>query len=299
MTSISVIIVTYNSADTVLSCLESFGKRLDASNGVEIIIVDNASNDNTVSVLAEKFPLLPVIRNTANMGFAAAVNRGVAASKSQYVLLLNPDTKLQENFFSELLTFLERLPKPSVVGCRLLNTDGSNQASVWKVPTLLTLWVEMFLPYSISLRLVTEQPAETRQVATVTGAAMAFDKEIFTAVGRLDERFFMYLEDLDYCIRAKKAGYLVYYLMSASAKHVGGKSSSDSMDAFFVNYYSSKIYFFKKHYPGVISALASAVIYFGCSLRVIVYGLTGMRMVNRRFWSLAKSHIVALRKIYH
>jgi GT2 family glycosyltransferase len=299
VTSISVIIVTYNCADSVISCLDSFGTWLDAASGVEIIVVDNASVDGTVSLVSNKYHSITIIRNTLNQGFASAVNKGITASKSQYILLLNPDTELEGNFFSELLAFLERLPRPAVVGCKLLNTDGSNQVSTWKTPNLFTLVYETFLPYTISLRFVTEHPDSSGHVSTVTGAAMAFDKRIFYELGGFDEKYFMYIEDVDFCIRAKKAGYLIYYLMAAAVKHVGGKSSSKSLDDFFVNYYSSKLYFFRKHYPRLLSTVAFTLLYIGCLIRIVVYGLAGMGMLNRQLLKLSKSHVFALKKIFH
>jgi GT2 family glycosyltransferase len=299
MKRLSVIIVTYDSADTIGTCLESFGKWLDADGEVEIVVVDNSSADGTVSIVNNKYPSINIIRNSANLGFASAVNIGVAASKSHYLLLLNPDTELEYNFFDELLPFLEQLQKPAIVGCRLLNMNGSVQNSTWKVPNLRTLICETFLPYSISLPLVTEHPNGTCQVPTVTGAAMAFDRAVFSELGGFDEKFFMYLEDLDFCIRAKKAGYLNYYFEPAAAKHVGGKSSSKSLDDFFANYYSSKLHYFRKHYSRSISACAFALLYIGCVIRIIVYGLAGMRIINRHFLKLSKSHIFALKKIFH
>ena len=295
--SLSIIIVTYNSEDVILPCIDSITASLVESNSnAEIIIIDNASIDHTVGIVAGKYPAARYNVNTKNRGFAAAVNQGIALAGGEYIFLLNPDTVLERSFFTVLNNHLETLWRPAVIGCRMMAMDGSRQLSTWKNPTLLTLLMEMFLPYNTSLILVTEHPESTGEVATVSGGAMIFNKEIATAIGGFDENYFMYIEDLDFCLRAKKAGYSISFLNNASVRHVGGKSSWVNPGAFFTNYYSSKLWFFRKHCSTASFVFAILLIDLGCVIRIVVYGVAGI--MKKNLWRLSSAHIHALPKIF-
>ena len=297
MPSISVIIVTHNSADVISGCLDSFREWIGKKDVIELILIDNASRDGTPNILKEKYPGLKLVENTVNRGFAAAVNQGIALAKFEYVMLLNPDTELQEGFLANLIAYLDRADHPAVIGCRLLDLQGTPQISCWKDPSLRTLVLEMFLPYHISLPLVTEQPLRTGEVSAVSGAAMVLPRALAGELSGFDEGFFMYLEDLDFCKRAKKAGYLTGFLEEARVKHIGGKSSSGNLNMFFVNYYSSKLRYFRKHFSAAVAGIASLLIHAGCALRIPIYALAGLVLLKKEFMALAKAHLFALPRI--
>lgn len=229
---LSIIFVNWNSADYLSECLASVYK-YTRDVQFEIIVVDNASPQCGVDDLIEQFPEIILIKSPKNLGFARANNLGFKRSSGRYVLFLNPDTQLVGPAILTMLAHLEALPRPGIVGCKLLNSDGSVQTScIQKFPTILNQALDIeYLhlrwpgcPLWDIAPLFSPNPQPTK-VEVISGACMMMKREVFEAVGLFNEGYFMYAEDLDLCYKVKRAGFDNYYLGDAELIHHGGKSS--------------------------------------------------------------------------
>jgi GT2 family glycosyltransferase len=299
---LSVVIVNWNVRDLLQRCVESVlsGQR---SITTEIIVVDNASTDGSVEMLRAEFPQTIVIANPENRGFPAANNQGIVAARGRYVLLLNPDTQVLADALDTLVQYMDTHPDVGLVGPQLLYPDGQIQSSRRRYPTLATLffestWLESLAPRSLLRRYyVLDQPDNAvLDVDWVTGAAMLARREAIQKVGGMDERFFMYSEELDWCRRIKAAGWRVVYHPAARVIHYEGKSSEQAVAARHVNFQRSKIRYARKyHGPRVAAALRLYLLgmYAWQSALELAKGLMGHKRVLR--WQRAKAYWRVLR----
>lgn len=214
----------------------------------EIIVVDNGSEDGSVEMV-EKFKV-ELIKNKNNFGFAKANNQGIRIAKGEYILLLNSDTEVKPGCLEKLVEFAKEHSWAGVIGARLLNPDGSIQPSVYHFPTLLRAMKEYWLGQKGTCEKYAPKDKRPVEVEAVVGAAMLIPKKVFDKVGLLDERYFMYFEDLDFCRRVKRAGLKVLYLPQAEIIHhhgASGKEIPEETRKWLTE--SSKIYQgFLKHY---------------------------------------------------
>jgi GT2 family glycosyltransferase len=221
---VSVIVVSYNSKDHLGRCLES----LVAHAGVEheVIVVDNASSDGTAEVLPPRWPQVRWILNRENAGFARANNQGFEVARAPYWLVLNPDAELRAGALRELAGYLERETRAAVVGPAVERPDGRLERSAGFVPTPAREVVETLLLFRLGLRgtALRGAAAGPTPVGWVSGCAMLVRAAAAREVGRFDERFFMYFEDLDWCYRFTRAGWSVVYLPAARILHHRGAS---------------------------------------------------------------------------
>jgi GT2 family glycosyltransferase len=269
--NLSIVIVSWNTCDLLVQCLESI--IADAAEltcpEIEILVVDNASIDETVEVIQQQFPWIHLIENNQNVGFAQANNQAIHESKGNYVLLLNPDTELKPGALQTMLDFMEKAPKVGMVGARLLNEDGSLQTSCYPVPTLIREWWRLFHldflhPYG-TYHMADWSLTEPRQVDTLLGACLLIRRQVLDEVGLLDEGYFMYSEEIDLCYRINQAGWPIYWVPEAQIVHYGGQSTQQAPTKMFLNLYGSKLRYFRKHY-GRSSALAYKVIILAAAL---------------------------------
>lgn len=298
MSDLSIVIVTYNSAGVIRRCLDSIFVQEITPDTLEVIVVDNASTDETKEIVSTYSFKIRIIGNAENRGFAAAANEGASQAKNSLVLFLNPDVYCTEGSLKKMLGFFQEHRAVSIMGCRMLNTEGNEQRSCWKKPNLTTLIAEMFLPYDFSLKLVTKEPKQASVVPSVSGACMVVFRNDFEKLRGFDERFFMYYEDIDLCIRAQQAGLKTYYNPDATAIHEVGASSWKNMSIFFERFYRSKLLFFRKHYSIVVSLLAFLIMLIGISLRIVVYGLVGVLGARNKFIGLSKDHSTSLKALF-
>lgn len=262
---ISVVIVSYNVRQLLLACLRSVDVGLRAGGlSAEIIVVDNASTDGSPEAVATAFPQVRLIVNRRNSGFAAGNNVGIAASSGRYVLLLNPDTEVISDAISTMFSFLEANPRIGVVGPRLLNSDGSLQSSRRRFPTLATALIEStvlqrYVPAGLGVLrryYCLDQDDDSEQdVDWLVGAALMVRREAIDAVGPMDERFFLYSEELDWCRRIVEGGWRVVYMPSASVTHHYGQSSGQDLPLRHIYFQDSKCHYFAKYYGRFVGAL--------------------------------------------
>lgn len=252
---LSVIIVNYNVRSFLENALLSIRKAMQNIEG-EIFVVDNASDDGSVELVQAKFPDVKLIVNQRNLGFAAANNIALAQASGKYILLINPDTIVQEDTLISLIDFLEQNPKVGLAGCKILNPDGSLQLACrrsiptpWsaftKVSGLSALFpnTKLFGKYNLTYL----NPNDTYEVEAVSGSFMFLRREVYEKVGKLDESYFMYGEDLDWCYRIIKAGYKIVYYHKTQIIHYKGESTKQSNLDDIKMFYNAMHIFVREH----------------------------------------------------
>ena len=258
MLDLSVVIVNWNVRELLRRCLRSVlaSGRLGGL-AMEVIVVDNASSDGSVEMVRAEFPPVRLIANEENLGFTRANNQGITASRGRYVLLLNPDTEVLGDALGAMVDYMDVHPDVGALGPMLLNPDGSVQSSRRRFPTLATALLESTVfQWELSrdnriLRryYVLDRPDdEVQEVDWVTGACILMRREAIEEVGLLDEGFFMYSEELDWCRRARGRGWKVIYLPEAKVVHYGGKSSEQVVPFRHIQFQRSKVRYFRKHH---------------------------------------------------
>jgi GT2 family glycosyltransferase/lipopolysaccharide/colanic/teichoic acid biosynthesis glycosyltransferase len=223
---LAIVIVGYNTRKLVRRCLESL-RAFPPRCSWEALVVDNASGDGSVAMLRQEFPWVRVLANRHNLGYSAAVNQGLDGTHGDYVLVLNPDIVVREQALDRMLDFMDAHPEAGIAGAKLLNTDGTLQYSCRSFYTLATLILRRtplgrLLPRSRVIRhhlMLDYDHAEPRSVDWVIGACMLVRRSAAEAVGGMDERFFLYFEDVDWCYRMGRQGWKVYYVPQSEMVH--------------------------------------------------------------------------------
>ena len=252
MVDVTVVIVSWNVRDLLGRCLRSLA---DAGRSLDVIVVDNGSSDDSAAMVQAEFPAARLIANADNRGFAAANNQGIALAEGRYVLLLNPDTEVVGDALAAMVDYADAHSDVAVMGPRLLGPDGAPQHSRYRFPTLATAlfestWLQPVAPRRIleryhALDLPDDRPVD---VDWVRGAALLARRQAVEQIGLLDERFFMYSEELDWCRRFRDAGWRVIYLPAAQVVHYEGKSSEQVAPARHIYFQTSKVRYFRKHH---------------------------------------------------
>lgn len=248
---VSVILVSWNTRQLLLDCLAALPAALGNLNA-DVWVVDNASSDGSVAAVRESFPAARLIENKHNVGFAAANNQAIMASAGRYALLLNSDTSATPGAIGRLVAFADECPRAGVVGALLLNPDSSFQASYARFPSLHS---ELLSVTGIGPRLFgrwypnrgPSRSQEPQRVDWVQGACMLARRDAIDQAGLMDERYFMYNEEIDWCLRIWRAGWETWYLPTACILHHGGQSTRQARHAMIQALYRSKVRFFRKH----------------------------------------------------
>ncbi|MCX8009593.1 MAG: glycosyltransferase [Ignavibacteria bacterium] len=271
--TLSIIIVNYNVKAFLQNCLASIQKAVEKIEH-EIFVVDNASDDGSVELIKKNYPSVKLIELKTNLGFSRANNIALAQCGGEFICIINPDTIVQENTFQTLIEFLTKNPEAGLVGCKILNPDGSLQLpcrrsfpTPWvaftKVIGLSTLFPKSKLFSKYNLTYLDEN--QTYEVDAVSGSFMFLRKEVYLKVGGFDEAFFMYGEDLDFCFRIKENGYKVFYVHSTQIIHFKGESTKRSnLDELSV-FYNAMQLFVKKHFSS--SWLLSIILQIAIEIR--------------------------------
>ena len=229
---VSVVIVSYNTRDLTVACVRSLYEQENGCS-VEVIVVDNDSHDGTVEALRHTFPDTVVIANTDNKGFAAANNQALEIATGRYLLLLNPDTEIHENALSKTLRFAEEHVDAGVIGVRCLNPDGSQQSTLFRDKRVRQFFINVFVPNKLMRRsrlLGQGRYAgidldRVQRVDVVAGCYMFVPRAAYEDAGGMDEKFFMYGEESEWCYRIRTHGWGVYYIPDTSILHYGGVSA--------------------------------------------------------------------------
>ncbi len=269
---LTVVLVAYNSADCLGECLESLYVET-AVTRLKVVVVDNASADRSIfPELQARFPNLSILFNSENVGFAAACNRGITCFPADYYLLLNPDCVILENAVGKCLDYLESRPEIGILGCRVQNPDGSLQlacrrstprpsVAFYRLTGLSRLFPRSprFGKYNYSYL----DDGKPHPVDAVSGSFLMFRSGVTDAIGLLDETFFLYGEDLDFCYRATLAGWTVYYYADAAVIHHKRKSSSQDPGVNNFHFYNAMKIFYRKHYAAGAAPLKNRAVLLG------------------------------------
>ena len=267
---ISIVIVSYNVRRYLDQCLESVQKALEGIEA-EIFVVDNDSKDDTLKVLPDKYPWVTFIANDENVGFARANNQAIRQSTGQYVLLLNPDTTVGEHTLREALSFMDSHPNAGGAGVMMHNEDGTRAPESRRA--IPTPWVSAMKMLGFTRRYyMSDLPwDEPCQIEVISGAFCLLRKTALDKIGLLDEKFFMYGEDIDLSYRLRKGGWQNWYL-PLPITHFKGKSTRKTDYRYVHVFYQAMLIFFRKHYShlSVLYTLpVKAAIYFRAFIALI------------------------------
>lgn len=273
---VSVIIVNWNTQNELRACLASLQDTGDVS--AEIIVVDNASSDASVSMVQEEFPGVRLIVNQENAGFAKGSNMGIAASHGRYILLLNPDCVVSHGALETLVQFGDENKDAGILGLKVLNVDGTIQHSCRRSPTFgAVLFRNAVLgriypnnPYTREYLLASWDHNSVKEVDWVSGAALVMRREMIEDIGMLDERFFMYCEDMDLGCRARESGWKVVYLPTAVVTHAKGRSSDKDPNRMIIEHHKSMYRYYMKHNAGHSPYIMRYVVAAGLAFRASV-----------------------------
>ena len=273
---ISIIIVNWNTRHLLAKCIHSIYETCQGID-LEIILVDNASEDGSVTMVRRSFPEIRLIENTENVGFVRANNQAIAHCQGRYAVLLNSDTELLPNSLVNALQFMDDHPKAGIAGVRLLNPDGTFQASYTPFPTL---WREFLMLSTLGRQVIRSTfPSRGPEMEKgpqkingyLEGAFLIVRHEAVDEVGQLDESIFMYSEDVDWCYRFHKTGWQIWYLPHTPIIHYGGQSSKRRRGRMEAELYRSRVYFFKKHYGRFAAWRLKAMIYSFTLPKIFIY----------------------------
>jgi len=242
---LSIIIVTCNSEQYILDCLDSVRKAAREFRH-EIFLIDNKSTDQTKAVSSGFSNGVTFIENSENDGFAKAVNKGLERSSGDFILLLNPDVTIQSSSLRPMIDFMRNRPKVGICGCKLLNRDGSLQYSKGSFPTLFSILYRVIFPRRIR-KYDLWGYGQTGRCDWITGAFMLIRDRLFGEVGRFDENYFMYYEDMDFCLQAREKDWEVYFYPEIKAYHLNPHAMSDRSPFIENEIRKSRLYFFRKN----------------------------------------------------
>ena len=274
MNVLTVVIVNYNSTDFLVNCLESLAE-LIVRDGYQVVVVDNASEDQDFSQISATYPRITFITNEVNRGFAMACNQGLRRIPAKNYLLLNPDCVVDKGAVEECLAFLQGNIEIGIVGCRVTNPDGSLQlACRRRIPRPSTAFYRLsglsrLFPNSPRLAAYNLQyvdDGEAHEVEAVSGSFLMFSRHVLKDTGGLDERFFLYGEDLDFCYRAANAGWKIYYYPSARVTHHKNASSRQDIGRTTYHFYKAMDIFYRKHFYTNAGRIERAAVISGISL---------------------------------
>ena len=299
---IDLIIVNYKSTDFLLSCLDSI---YDRRNGfrANVHVVDNGPGEFGFLVKSI-YPETNIIINDANLGFSKAVNKVLKKTSSPYVIILNPDTIVYENFFESIIGFIKKHPEVGITGPKILNPDGSTQGSARAFPNLLsaffgrrsilTKWFPNSRLTAVNILSQKSNGQTPMEVDWISGACMVVRRRAIEQVGMLDERFFLYWEDVDWCKRMWQKGWKVIYLPVAVIQHgVGGSSERNLVRSTFEFHKSA--YLFYKKYRQSYRLIWKPVAF--CALLARFCGILPLR-VTRRLLTNALTKYQTVRSVF-
>lgn len=295
---LSVVIVSYRSRGPLARCLESLAACRTAL-PLQVVVVDNASGDGTLEWLAQGWPWVEVFANAENLGFTRGVNQGFARAGADRILMLNPDCEVDSAALVRLIAALDADPGLAAVAPALLDSDGRVARSCGRLPGLWTLLCDhlglaqrfpgspLFGRYKYGGRAM----ESLGRVAWASGAALLVARAAWERLGGLDERIFMYMEEVDWCRRAAVAGYGVRFVPEARVLHVGQQSARHAPGASYLHNLRSRVYYFRKHH-GRFAALAVKGVL--CASLALKWCLTAARRATRPAASIYRAGFEAV-----
>ncbi len=280
---LSIIIVNYNTCELTMQSLDSVYRNTQGLD-FEVLVVDNGSRDESIKTIRMRYPQVVIIKNDTNLGFAVANNQAIAIASGHYILLLNSDTIVEGDCLSRCAAYLNQHPGVGALGCRVLLPDGqldhackrgfpTPQASLFYFLRLHKLFPHSHYFGQYTLGFMSEDTIN--EVDALTGAFMMVRKKTIEEIGTLDEDFFMYGEDIDWCYRIKAAGWKIIYFPDARILHLKGGSGGRKSRRSIFEFHQSMMLFFDKHYKQCYPSWVRYLVYCGIKLRYMVDNLKG------------------------
>ena len=248
MNTLTIVIVSYNTKGDLDNCLRSLHDHPPHVTH-EIVVVDNASRDGSVEMVRSQWPRVRVIPLNSNVGFASANNEGMRRTESELVLLLNSDTIVPDGAIDRLMGALRELPGASIVGPKIVDANGHAELSYGRMMTPLSELRQKRLVRRASPMRLARLTSRTRRVDWVSGACLLVRRQDAEAAGFLDERYFLYCEDVDFCATVRANGGTVYFSPLAQIVHLRGRSWRANPGATAEHYRRSQLAFYRKHHP--------------------------------------------------
>lgn len=300
--TLSIIIVNWNVRDLLRTCLHS----IDRGRGdleLEVIVVDSASTDGSVSMLQTEFPWVRLLACQENVGFPRGNNLGLEQANGRFLYLLNPDTEIVGDALGAMVAYMTVNPGVGVLGAQLLYPDGRIQSSRRRFPTLAigmleSTWLQPLAPRRLLRHYYAQDlpDDETAQVDWVMGASLLVRREAYEQVGGMDEAYFMYSEELDWCRRIKEAGWRIVYFPQAQVIHHEGKSSEQAIAARHINFNRAKLRYFRKFHGPIATALIRAVLLLNYAAQLGLEGAKGILGHKRPLrWQRVRTYWAVLR----
>jgi hypothetical protein len=298
---LSIIIVNFNSGKVLGTCLTSVFRETRELT-YEVILVDNASTDGSVEEVERRFPAVRIIRNAENRGFAAANNIAIGQAAGEFVLLLNPDTEILDGAIQKTVAFMESRPGTGVAGCKLLYADRTVQPSVRGFPSVLSAFLDatflhLLLPRTRIVRgkgISSFDDSRAQEVDWVIGAYFMFRHVLTANIGLLDEQFWIYGEEIDYCQRAKDEGYETWYFPGAVVVHFWEGMNAVNLRMIVWLHIGVKLYT-DKHFHGPKKYVIMYLRYAGAALRLVAYPIAALLKMDRNLLKKACYYGAALR----
>lgn len=302
MPDLSVIIVSWNVADLLATCLDTIFAQ--PAPDLEVIVVDSASSDPTVAMLHQHYPQVRLLPQTENLGFSRCNNIGLAAAQGRHILLLNPDTEIIGDALAQMVRYLDAHPDVGILGPHTLNTDHSTQSTRRTFPTVPlaffeSTWLQRFTPKSMLARYYLSDHPDTGifDVDWVQGSAIMARHEVYQQIGGLDEGYIMFSEELDWCRRARNVGWRVVYLGTTQIIHHGGKSTDQVVARRHIHFQESKLRYFRKYHGRFVAAILRLYLLLSYLVQIAVEGLKTLlghkapmrRERIRAYWQVLRS----------
>jgi GT2 family glycosyltransferase len=277
---LSIVVICWNDLKVISDCLASIVKGTHSTE-YEIIVSDNGSTDGSVEFIRQNYPMVRVIENRANLGFAKGNNTGMQASTGEYVLILNPDTIIHDGALDRWIAFAERNPQAGAFGCRVLNPDGSYQGSARPFPTIwrgevAALYLRSLAHLSdlfISDTYTGWKGDTEREIDWQSGCCVMFRGDLLRRLGGFDEQFFYHFEEVDLCLRVWKAGYSIAYTPDVTIIHLGGQSVKRFPARFEIEKCRNRYRYFYKHYGKRGARRCRQVLLTWLGIRCLGYGV--------------------------
>lgn len=287
---LTIIILSFNTKDLLKDCLTSiFNKKW--KHKIKVMVVDNCSYDESALMVKNNFPQVEIVESDKNLGFTGGNNLGLKNLKSTYTLLLNSDTRVTDGALDNLISFMETSDY-GIASCKLVDGEGKFQPNAGLLPTFLPMFfwlsgIDDILGKIFSINSYQERKIDyynkDREVGWVSGTAMIIKDIVLKKIGFLDENIFMYGEDVEYCLRASKAGVKVGYTNQAEVVHLGGKSSSQPKVNQWKGEFKGLLYIYKKYYGFLASLLLRLMIYIFIIFRMVAFLLLGKSQFSKTY----------------
>lgn len=295
---VSVIMVSYNTCRMTLNAIEAvYQSVLDPGFSVEVVMVDNASHDDTVREVSRTFPEVKIVESDTNLGFGVGNNRGAEQASGRALFMLNTDTEIRAGAIEKLYDWLMAEKTRAVVGAWLEYPDGRRQQAILRFPSVWRIFCVFFWLDRIPGRMFSgmfdlgADPSREQEIEVAHGAAMMIRSEVFEEVKGFDPDFFMYFEECDLCRRITDRGYRIGYLPDAKVVHFEGGSSRSRPWWFFRALRESRMIYARKHMNGLQQAAVFAIVHSGYALRILLFGVLGI--VNPRLRGLGKNMLLS------